>query len=168
MSELFAQLGLSPKLLVAQGINFLIVLVVLTIFVYRPLLKFLSERRQKIAQGLADAEEAKRAKEWAEADGAKIVAEAKQAGVKLLSLVEEEAHTRGQALVVEAEAQARTEAEAIKLAAQKEIKRQQAAAEGEVKKQAAELAVKGVEKLFRTSFDAAKNEKLIKELIAES
>ncbi len=167
MSDLFAQLGINLKLLIAQGINFLIVLVVLTIFVYKPLLKYLRERREKIAQGLADAAEAKKAREWAEADGAKLVAEAKQSGLRLVTAAEEEAHTRGLVLAALAEDHARAQAEKIKLVAEAVIKRSEEAAVAQIKKQAAEIAVRGVEKIFQTEFDAAKNEQLIKQLISQ-
>lgn len=55
MSELFSQLGINWKLLLSQGVNFFIVLAVLTIFVWRPLLALMAERRKKIEAGLEDA-----------------------------------------------------------------------------------------------------------------
>ena len=58
MSLLFSQLGISWGALLAQGTNFLIVLVVLWYFVYRPLARIVDERRVKIEKGLADAKEA--------------------------------------------------------------------------------------------------------------
>jgi len=58
MSALFTQLGINWKLLLAQGINFGLLLVVLAKFVYRPLLKLMKEQREKIEFGLKGAEEA--------------------------------------------------------------------------------------------------------------
>lgn len=55
MHELFATLGVDWKLLIAQGLNFGVVLGVLTFFVYRPLMRIMDERRQKIEKGLEDA-----------------------------------------------------------------------------------------------------------------
>lgn len=52
MQELVSQLGLDWKLLLSQGANFLIVVGVLTALVYRPLLKILKERREKIELGV--------------------------------------------------------------------------------------------------------------------
>ncbi len=60
MSEIFTKLGIEWKLLLSQGINFLVLLVVLTFVVYRPLLAVLKERKKKIEFGLQGAEEAKR------------------------------------------------------------------------------------------------------------
>ena len=60
MSELFNQLGVNWRLLLSQGVNFLILLVALTFLVYKPLLKVMAERKKRIEAGLADADEAER------------------------------------------------------------------------------------------------------------
>lgn len=52
MGELFSNLGIDPKLLFAQAVNFLLVLWVLNRFVFRKLLSLLDERKKKIEQGL--------------------------------------------------------------------------------------------------------------------
>lgn len=58
MRELFHQLGLDWKLLLSQAVNFLLVLIILRIFVYKPILKIMKERRAKIEEGLLKAEAA--------------------------------------------------------------------------------------------------------------
>lgn len=60
MGELVGKLGLDWRLLLAQAVNFGILVGVLTWAVYRPLLKVMHERRAKIERGLADAEAARR------------------------------------------------------------------------------------------------------------
>ena len=60
MQQLFAQLGIDWHLLLSQAVNFLLLLVVLRIFVYKPLLDLLHKRRDKIEEGLVKAEEAGR------------------------------------------------------------------------------------------------------------
>jgi F-type H+-transporting ATPase subunit b len=51
-------LGIDLKLIIAQLINFGILLFFLTKFLYKPVTKMLEERENKIGQGLKDAEEA--------------------------------------------------------------------------------------------------------------
>ena len=51
MSELLSQLGIDPKLLLSQGVNFGLVIIILTFLVYKPLVKILNERKQKIEFG---------------------------------------------------------------------------------------------------------------------
>ena len=45
--ELFGKLGIEWKLLLAQGLNFILLLIILRRFLYKPILKMLDERRSK-------------------------------------------------------------------------------------------------------------------------
>ncbi len=58
MQELLTQLGINWKLLLSQAANFLLLLILLRLFVYKPLLSILTERRARIEEGLAKAQEA--------------------------------------------------------------------------------------------------------------
>jgi F-type H+-transporting ATPase subunit b len=60
MSQLISQLGIDWRLLLSQAVNFFLVLIVLRIFVYKPLLKLLHDRRERIEGGIMKAEEADR------------------------------------------------------------------------------------------------------------
>ncbi len=55
--EILNQFGINPMLLAAQVVNFFILLLILKKFMYKPLLKVLDERKQKIAESLKNAEE---------------------------------------------------------------------------------------------------------------
>ncbi|MBI1934655.1 F0F1 ATP synthase subunit B [Candidatus Peregrinibacteria bacterium] len=54
--ELLAKLGVDWRLLIAQIVNFTILLSVLTLFVYRPLLRVIDERRERIRKSMEDAD----------------------------------------------------------------------------------------------------------------
>lgn len=58
MQEFIKQFGIDWRLLVSQAVNFLIVLVVLRVFVYKPIATILRERRRKVEEGIAKSEEA--------------------------------------------------------------------------------------------------------------
>jgi F-type H+-transporting ATPase subunit b len=60
MQELLSQLGIDWHLLISQAVNFFLLLLVLWYFVYKPLLKLLSDRRNRIEEGLTKADEADR------------------------------------------------------------------------------------------------------------
>ena len=51
-------LGLDPSILLAQIVNFIILLLILRVIAYQPLRKVLEQRKQRIAQGLEDARRA--------------------------------------------------------------------------------------------------------------
>lgn len=60
MSELFHNLGIDWKLLVSQAVNFGLLIAALRFFAYKPILQLLHERKKRIEEGLAKAEEADR------------------------------------------------------------------------------------------------------------
>lgn len=59
MEQFVTQFGIDWKLMIAQLINFAIVFFVLKKFAYKPILKMLDDRKQKIEEGLSFAEKAK-------------------------------------------------------------------------------------------------------------
>ncbi|HEX7319777.1 MAG TPA: F0F1 ATP synthase subunit B [bacterium] len=58
--EALGKLGINPLLLIAQIVNFLILLFILHRFLYKPILKLFKDRSQKIEEGLKTAEDLKR------------------------------------------------------------------------------------------------------------
>lgn len=54
--DITKQFGIEPILLLAQIVNFLIILFVLKKFFYKPIVKMLDDRRQKIAESLKNAD----------------------------------------------------------------------------------------------------------------
>lgn len=60
MAEFARQFGIDGRLLASQAVNFFIVLVVLRLFVYKPVAALLRERKTRIEEGLTKAEEADR------------------------------------------------------------------------------------------------------------
>ena len=52
--EIFSKLGIDWRLLLAQVVNFLILLFVLRRFAYTPMLRFLEKRKNRIEKGLKE------------------------------------------------------------------------------------------------------------------
>lgn len=82
-------LGIDLKILIAQIINFLILFILLSKFLYKPITKMLDDRKQKIEQGISDSEkaekclgeagtEAQQIKDKAYAEADQIIKKAKQ------------------------------------------------------------------------------------------
>ena len=59
MGETLQQLGIQWPKLIAQVVNFAIVLFILWKFAYKPVLAMLEQRRQKIAESMANADKIK-------------------------------------------------------------------------------------------------------------
>ena len=89
--ESLGKLGLDPLHLVAQVVNFLIIAWIIYRFLLKPLLATMNTRREKIAQGLADADKAKAALEEAAQERDRILQEASAEAFRLLQNAREEA-----------------------------------------------------------------------------
>ncbi len=55
--QIFEEFGVSPIELLAQIVNFTVLLILLRLFLYKPVLKILDERKKKVAKAVKDAEE---------------------------------------------------------------------------------------------------------------
>lgn len=99
--EIFNQFGINAWLLAAQAVNFLLLLVILKKFLYKPFLKTLFERREKIAKSLKDAEiiekqlaKTEEQKEKALGDAADEAKKLIQEASKSASLIVDQAHVK--------------------------------------------------------------------------
>lgn len=84
MGETLQQLGISWPKLIAQMVNFAIILFVLWKFAYRPVLKMLEDRRQRVSEAMANAEKAKADLARAEAARQEIMAQAHAQATRLI------------------------------------------------------------------------------------
>ena len=92
--DALAHLGINAKLLIAQVVNFAILLFVLKRYAYRPILKLLDERSAKIEKGLADAEQAALTLKETSAEEKRILSEARAEVRALMTATEESAKKR--------------------------------------------------------------------------
>ena len=95
--ELLKNLGVDGPKLIAQLINFGIVLLVLWKFAYKPVLEMLETRRQKIAKSMDEAEQIKAELAETQAERDKVMAEANQKAEKLITDAKEAAKQVGKA-----------------------------------------------------------------------
>ncbi len=107
MDQIMKDFGVQPILLVAQIINFFILLLLLRKFLYGPLLKVLEKRKETIAQSLKNAEEIEKKLQKTEEDREK---ELDKAG-KEARLMLDEATKSAELIVAEAHTKAQTDIE---------------------------------------------------------
>lgn len=106
MDQLLEAFGIDWKLLIAQAVNFGLLLVVLWYFLYKPVMKTLDERAARIAKGVEDAQRAEEKLAGADTAAADIVAKADTEAGEILSSARDAAGTERARLVKEAEARA--------------------------------------------------------------
>ncbi|MDA2922162.1 F0F1 ATP synthase subunit B [Patescibacteria group bacterium AH-259-L07] len=120
MEELVTKLGVEWKLLIAQIINFAILLFVLKKFLYTPLVKFMNTRKEKIVSGLEKAQKAEEAfnkmQEQKEQELAKIhnqaqsiIAKAKETGDQKQQEIIAAAEEKAQKIIDDAKSQIKVE-----------------------------------------------------------
>jgi F-type H+-transporting ATPase subunit b len=157
-------LGINIPVLIAQLINFTILLVVLRAVLYKPVLRMLDERRTKIEESLSAAERMKRQAAEADRQVQEQIEQARREGQALVAQAQEIA-ARIQA---EAREQARADAEALLARARSEIQLERDNAIAELRKEFADVTIRAAEKVIRQSLDREAHRKLIEETLAES
>src|SRR5262245_27647418 len=105
MSELFSAFGINWKLLAIQWLNFAVLLMALTYFLYGPVMRLLDERQKKIAEGVKTAEDAARKLEEAKGESEKIVGTAAREAEGLVSAANKRAEEKQSEIVKAAERQ---------------------------------------------------------------
>src|SRR5487761_1997723 len=104
MAQLLSAFGIDWRLLIAQAVNFAIVLVALWYFLYTPVLAMLSKRQEVVTKGVADAERAGKKLAGADSEALKRVVAAENQADGIVSAARESAAAEKARLLKEAEA----------------------------------------------------------------
>lgn len=159
--ELLSKLGIDWRLLLAQLVNFLVLLAILYRFLYRPVIKLLTERSEKIAHGLAEAarieEESAKARETRE----RMILAAREEA----QAIARDAHARAEAVRAEAAEKARAETERIVAAGKALLQNEKSAMLSEARKELSELVITATERVLRETITEEREQKLIKETV---
>ena len=159
-----SQLGLNLPLLLAQVINFFIVLIALRMFLYKPVLGMLDQRAQRVKEGLQAADQSKEHAAEAEQEVARQLDEARHQGQTLIAQAQEASGR----IQEESRNAARREAEALLERARSEIQLERDQAIAELRKEFADITVTAAEKVIGQSLDRQGHERLIESVLAES
>jgi F-type H+-transporting ATPase subunit b len=159
-----AALGLNLPGLIAQLINFTILLVVLRLFLFGPIMKMVDERKRRIEEGLQASEKAANAAEQSQEESRRILEEARAEGRELVTRAQE---TAGR-LREELEAQARRDAEQIVTRTRAEMELESQRAIQTLRAEFADLTVRAAERVVGQSLDRAAHQRLIDEVLVNS
>jgi F-type H+-transporting ATPase subunit b len=157
-------LGFNLPALVAQLINFTLLLIVFRVLLYRPLLNMLDQRKQRIEEGLQASDEAKKRLAETEQETAKELDKARKEGQALILQAQEAANR----LREEEIQRARLESERLIERARQEITLERDAAIAELRREFAGLAVVAAEKVIKKEIDDTTHRKLIEEVLEEA
>lgn len=157
------ELGINLPSLVAYLINFIILLGILSLFAYKPLMRMLDERSERIRESL---EASDRAREEAASSQAAIqeqINDARREGQRIMDQSREAAERfRGEEMD-----KARQEAESFVERARSDIQRERDTALEEVRASFGDLAITAAERVIRRSLDRSAHEELITQVLEE-
>lgn len=159
-----AKLGINLPGLVAQFINFGILLIAFT-FVFRKFVfPMMDERKKRIEEGLQASEEAKQRLSQTEQEVSAEMAKARQEAQAVIA----QAQQTSARIAEEGRAQARTEADQIIERARAEIQLERDGAIADLRREFADLTITAAERVIRRSVDRDAHKDLIEQVLAEA
>jgi F-type H+-transporting ATPase subunit b len=159
----FSSLGINLPLLLAFIINFIILLVILGKFLYKPVLKMLDERTQKVKESMEWAEAIKRDYEQARGEVQKQIEKGRQEAQGILA----QALQKGEGLKEEARKEAAEQAKAILEKARIELGAERDKMVEDLRREFVSLLILASEKVIRQTLDKEKQSRLIAETLEE-
>lgn len=159
MADALDALGINLGYLITHIINLLLMMVLLYLVAYKPIVKMLSLRRERIAESLANARRAEEALASAETDRQAILDEAHSEAQRLTN----EARSRADELTKQLLAEARSDAARIKEHAEAEGKAEKDMALASMRDQIIELSIAAANHLIATEMDGKKQKEIVKE-----
>jgi F-type H+-transporting ATPase subunit b len=157
-------LGINLPQLIAQVANFIVLLVILRLTLYKPILRMLDERKARISEGLSAAETAREEATRAQANIEEQLKAARAEGQEVV------ANAQNVAARIQAEAreQAQRDREAATERARVEIQQERDRAIAELRREFAGITVAAAERVIGESLDASAHQRIIDETLAES
>ena len=160
----FADIGINMPLLVAFVINFAILFALLGVFLYKPVLKKLDERSNRVKEGMERAEATKEEYARAEKEVKTLISKGREEGQSLIS----QATQIGERLKEEARGEAREEAQAIMDKTRAELEEERDKAIADLRREFVDISIMAAEKVINEALDKERHRRLIEETLEES
>ncbi|MBP2627186.1 MAG: synthase subunit b [Firmicutes bacterium] len=149
--------------LIAQIVNFLILVGILTKFAYKPLMQALEDRQNKIAANIDSAEQARQEAEELKIGYQQQLAEARATAQAIVEKAEKLAEESKEAILQEA----RLESARILKTVQEEVARERALALAQLKGEVVVLSMAAAAKIIEKNIDSEINANLVSSFIEE-
>jgi F-type H+-transporting ATPase subunit b len=150
--------------IIVSSLNFLLFLTILYLFALRPVRRMLSERSERIEQGLKDAEQARRDREQAEKERASTLAESRREANDILARAQKVAQETRDADI----AATRDELSRMRERATEEITAEKQRALAELRGEVADLALQAASRVVRETMTDKRQRRLVDEFLRES
>jgi F-type H+-transporting ATPase subunit b len=155
-------LGLNWSGFLWQLVNFLVLLFLLRLVLYKPVLKMLDDRARRVRESMEQAETVRRQAEQAEADRQALLAESRQ----LAQEIRARADVDAKRIVADAEAHAKAQADRIRAQAEADARAERLQMLADVRNQLGELVVLGVDRVTRGAVDGQAQRQLVQQFLS--
>ncbi|MEX0935241.1 MAG: F0F1 ATP synthase subunit B [Candidatus Paceibacterota bacterium] len=162
--DALSNIGFDWRVALANLVNFLIIFWLLKKFVFSSIKDVLDKRKQRIQDGVENAQKAERDRVMAKEAYEKRMKEAQMEANEIVS----DARSKEREIIEEARGKASTEADLILERGKEKIEEERSKLKGEVEKDAVEMVVDATEKVLRENIDEKKNDTFIRSLIKQS
>jgi len=149
--------------LIGELIAFVVFVLFCMKFVWPPIIGAIEARQQKIADGLAASDRAEKDLQLAQEKAKQQLVEAKAQASVLI----DQAKKREAQIIEEAAVKAQAEREKILAQAKAEVEAERVRAKEELRKQVANLAMVGAERILQRTIDEAAHSDILEKLVAE-
>jgi F-type H+-transporting ATPase subunit b len=160
----FASLGINLPLLVVFIVNFIVLLVLLRLFLYKPVIKVLDERAERTKDAIELAEATKREYEQAKGEIQKQVEKGRQEAQAIIT----QAMQVGERLKEESRQEAAKQAQGMIDRARSELETERDKIVGDLRREFVDISIAAAEKVIKETLDKEKHRKLIEETLQES
>src|SRR5919199_2536678 len=161
MEAIAGTLGLNVPGLLWHAFNFIVLLVLLRLFLFKPVVGMLEARAQRVRDSMDQAEQARRAAAQAESDRQALLAETRREAEQIRARADEQAKR-----IID-EAASRADERARQILEQAETSRQQMQQQmlAEVRAQLADLVVSAVDRVTRHAIDQKTQRTLVQQFL---
>lgn len=164
MEAIAGTLGLNWQGLLWHAINFIVLLLLLQRFLFKPVVGMLDARAQRVRDSMEQAEQARRAAEQAEADRQTLLAETRREAEQIRNRADEQAKR----ILADAEARAVERQHQIEQQAEASARQIEERVMQQVRAQLADLVVTAVDRVTRGAVDANAQRGLVQQFLSAS
>lgn len=160
---LIKALGIDGRILLAQFVNFAVLMWVLWRYAYKPVFKILEERREKVNKSMDDAEKAALRLQEAEKESEKMIISARQESIKILEDAQIKAKERQQEIIDHAQGE-------ISILMEKErskLKAEKASSFEQLKNEVSSLVMSSLKKFLEDQLDSKKDQVIVEKIVSD-
>jgi len=161
--EILGTLGINARDFIWQSINFLVLIALLSYYLYRPITTMLDERARRIQESLDAAEAARADVARADRERDELLATTRREIQEMMTTAQQVAER----IQTEARTTAQQEAQRIVETARQEAEAERAQAMAELRREVASLAVAAAERVISRSLDDQAHRQLVEQFLDE-